>query len=77
MYIQGIGVERDEVQAHRWFLQSAEQGYLYAQYHTARLYSESESIPQDQEKALYWFTKAAKMEQMGQGMPCMNWENII
>ncbi|WP_225393879.1 tetratricopeptide repeat protein, partial [Escherichia coli] len=33
MYIQGIGVERDEVQAHRWILQSAEQGYLHAQYH--------------------------------------------
>ncbi|EIN2711554.1 SEL1-like repeat protein [Escherichia coli] len=67
MYIQGIGVERDEVQAHRWFLQSAEQGYLHAQYHTARLYSGSESIPQDQEKALYWFTKAAKNGADGAG----------
>ncbi|HBB8540887.1 TPA: sel1 repeat family protein, partial [Escherichia coli] len=38
-----------------------------AQYHTARLYSESESIPQDQEKALYWFTKAAKNGADGAG----------
>ncbi|XPE23621.1 tetratricopeptide repeat protein [Shigella sonnei] len=39
--IQGIGVERDEVQAHRWFLQSAEQD-IYMRTITPPVYSGSE-----------------------------------
>jgi len=59
-YQQGDIVPRDFVQAAAWFLKSANQGYIQAQYKLGLLYQQKESgIVKDDAQAAAWLRKAA------------------
>ena len=58
-YAEGAGVEKDPVEAAKWFLKAAEQGELRAQFNLGMLYSSNEDI-KDSAKAAEWYRKAAE-----------------
>ncbi len=60
MYYQGRSVEKDPVEAGRWFLKAAEQGDLRAQYHLGVLHASGEGVPQDDVRAYMWLYLAAE-----------------
>ncbi|MGN7611840.1 tetratricopeptide repeat protein, partial [Magnetococcales bacterium HHB-1] len=55
---QGIGGEKDPVQAIRWLKKSAQQGFADAQNNLGVFYLEGRGVPQNYEQALEWFHKA-------------------
>lgn len=61
LYLFGMGVPRDEVEAFRRIRTSAEQGYEYAQYFLGNAYAKGwgEVIGQDDAQAIYWMRRAA------------------
>jgi len=74
-YDCGIGVTKDVHAAHHWYMKAAEDGMPNAQYLLASMYcfgrydSESQTIEQDYEKALYWFLKCSESD------PSLEWTN--
>lgn len=77
MYIQGIGVERDEVQAHRWFCNQQNRDIYMRNIILPGCIAEVRVFHRTRKKRCTGLPKQQKMGQMGQGMPCMNWGNII
>jgi uncharacterized protein len=55
---EGIGVERDDACAARWFKRAAE-NVVNAQYRYGRLLAEGRGVPQNFEEARYWLQEAA------------------
>ena len=43
-----------------WFMRAAVQGYATAQYNLARSYETGDGLDKNREKALYWYSKAAR-----------------
>jgi len=64
MFQDGTGIIKDETKAHYWLLQSAQQGYLDAQYGLGIALSENTDSWKD---ALHWLTSAAKQGQSQAG----------
>ena len=62
MSSKGLGVNDDNEQAAFWYLKSAEQGYLEAQYSSGWMYFNGLGVKQDYQKATFWFLKAANKE---------------
>lgn len=60
MYRDGLGVEKDDMQAVHWFRKSAEQGEADAQSGLAFMYSKGKGVIRDYEQAELWFRKAAE-----------------
>lgn len=59
MLYQGIGTERDEEEAVRYWQQAAKLGNVNAQYTLGCLYLKGEEITKDMGKAVAWLRKAA------------------
>lgn len=60
MYCEGLGVEKDEVQAVSWYQKSADQGYAKAQNALGAMYINGLGVEQDRQKGLDYITKAAQ-----------------
>ena len=81
LFVDGLGVDRDCLQAAFWYRKSAEQGVLRAQYDLGVMYYSGQGVPQDYTQAAFWYRKAAEqgnsdaqynlgmMYQRGQGVP--------
>lgn len=58
-YCFGIYVDKDYVQAAKWYLSAAEQGHAKAQNEIGGFYEKGIGVPRDQRRAVYWYEKAA------------------
>jgi len=58
-YTFGIGVERNYVEAEKWFSKSADQGNRVAYYYLGCYYDQGMGVKQDYAEAVKWFSKAA------------------
>ena len=54
------GINRDYLEARRWFEKAAEGGSVEAQYNLGLMYQLGKGMPIQLEKAAHWFLKAAK-----------------
>lgn len=59
-YQVGIGVQKDIVEAHRWYVRAAENGHSEAQYKIGYFYEKGRSVGKDLDVALNWYRKAAE-----------------
>jgi TPR repeat protein len=55
----GIGVERDEVEAVKWYRKAADQGYHPAQFALGVNYADGIGVVKDVAEAIRWYRKAA------------------
>ena len=60
MYEQGLGVEKSDVEAARWYLAAAEGGDATAQSKVASLYQAGVGVARDPDKAAFWSAQAAR-----------------
>ncbi len=58
-YQFGIRVQKDIVEARRWYARAAEKGYPDAQYMIGLFYEKGRTVGKDLDKALNWYRKAA------------------
>lgn len=58
LYLDGIGVQRDERQAARWFHLAAEKGHTAAQAILGQMLLEGRGVPRAQARGLMWLTMA-------------------
>ena len=56
----GIGVEKNPVEAVKWWRKAAEQGDLIAQYDLGHCYAKGDGVGQDLNEAIRWYRKAAE-----------------
>lgn len=59
VYANGTGVEKNTMEALKWFRSSAEQGYAAGQNGLGWMYQFGEGVPEDYQQALRWFRLAA------------------
>ena len=59
MYMIGIGVVKDEVEAVEWFRKAADQGDALAQYNLGLMYDNGNGVVKDEVEAVKWYRKAA------------------
>ena len=52
LYLRGLGVVRDLMEAARWYARAVEQGHATAQRMLGLLYADGEGVPKDESKAL-------------------------
>ncbi len=60
MYIDGHGVEKDEVKAVEWFRKAAERGNAAAQDNLGAKYANGHGVEKDEVKAVEWYRKATE-----------------
>ena len=58
-YGSGRGVEKDAVEAVKWYHKAAEQGYAAAQYNLGAIYATGQGVTKDEAEAVRWYRKAA------------------
>lgn len=63
-FYRGIAVEKDYIEAFRYFYKAARQGHPGAQFHIALYYDKGILGKQNFEKAVEWYTKAAENKQV-------------
>ena len=61
-YLQGVGVDKDDVQAEKWLRKAAVQGFADGQINLGMLYIQGRGVAQDPTIAGEWFTKAADQD---------------
>ena len=61
MYANGQGVEPDEEEAAKWFINAAKQGVSQAQYRVAEMFERGRGLPKDFESAYAWYAVATKL----------------
>lgn len=59
MYFQGDGVQRDDVEAAKWFMKASQQDHTEAQYILATMYEKGTGVPRSEQEAFNLFSKAA------------------
>ena len=59
LYRYGQGVERDDMEAARWYLRAAEQGEVNAQLNLGEMYAGGLGMPRDPVQAYLWLSLAA------------------
>lgn len=59
MYAKGVGVQKNESEAVRWYETAAEQGHLNSQFNLGVIYAKGRGVEQDYNKSFYWYQKAA------------------
>ena len=81
LFVDGLGVDRDCLQAAFWYRKSAEQGHSSGQYNLGFMYEGGQGVPQDYTQAAFWYRKSAEqgyskaqsnlgsMYHRGQGVP--------
>lgn len=60
MYNYGEGVQRDDVEAVKWYRKAAEQGNMFAQFSLSHQYEYGFSVEKDETKAFNWLRKSAQ-----------------
>ncbi|MCH8921990.1 MAG: sel1 repeat family protein, partial [Planctomycetes bacterium] len=65
MYAQGLGVDRDDAEAVKWYRLAAEQGYAEAQFGLGLMYDGGRGVPQDYAEAVKWYRLAAEQGYAG------------
>jgi len=60
MYIKGIGVDKDNKKAYRWFKKATGYNHTRAEYNLGLMYVEGIGVSQDYKKAARLYNKAAK-----------------
>ena len=60
MYVIGVGVPQDDVEAVAWYRRAAEQGHARAQYNLGAMYAEGLGVPPDAAAAVAWYRRAAE-----------------
>ena len=60
MYLKGMGVPTDEVEAFRWHRKAAEQKYADAQFSLGQMYYHGNGVTQDYVEAARWYRLAAQ-----------------
>jgi hypothetical protein len=63
MYLLGVGVPQDDVEAVRWYRLAADQGNALTQYNLGFMYANGEGVPRDDAEAVRWFRLAADQGQ--------------
>ncbi len=56
----GMGIERDKVEAVKWYRKAAEQKYARAQFNLGVCYLDGQGVAKDENEAVKWFRKAAE-----------------
>ena len=59
-YQDGDGVEKDSVEAVKWFRKSAEQGFAKSQFSLGVAYDNGDGVDERPAEAVWWFRKAAE-----------------
>eukprot|EP00729_Bicosta_minor_P007499 gene7499-biopygen19922 len=62
MSYYGEGVEKDHVEAVKWYRKSAEAGEVGAQFNFGLMYAKGEGVEQDHVEAAKWYRKSAEAE---------------
>ena len=60
MYENGMGVNKSQQEATRWYKESAKGGLAEAQYKVGLMYGKGEGLAQDKSEATFWYRKAAE-----------------
>ena len=60
MYAQGLGVEKNEEEAVKWYRKAAEQNDPDAQTNLGLMYAQGRGIARDYQEAMKWYVKAAE-----------------
>lgn len=60
MYERGLGVDKNETQAIKWYEKSALQGHIDAQYNIGIMYASGRGVEQNDGFAMMWLSLAAK-----------------
>jgi len=72
MYFEGIGVEKNNKKAYKWFKEAADYNYPHAEYKLGLMYDKEIGVSQNYKKAARLYNKAAKsgfaLAQYGLGM---------
>jgi TPR repeat protein len=59
LYLDGLGVARDQAEGARWYRLAAEQGEPVAQMNLGDLYSRGQGVPRDLAQAYLWLSLSA------------------
>jgi TPR repeat protein len=59
-YAKGIGAERNEAEAVKWYTQAAEQGLAAAQFNLGVMYAKGRGVTQNYAEAFKWYRRSAK-----------------
>ena len=59
-YERGLGFEKSDAEAVKWYRKSAEQGYAIAQNNLGYMYSDGRGVEQSEAEAVKWYRKAAE-----------------
>ena len=60
MYVQGLGVSKDEVEAAKWMQKAADQGLAAGQFGLGSMYAHGKGVPQSASEAANWYRKAVE-----------------
>ncbi len=60
LYDRGLGVERNSVEAVKWFRMSAEQGNSWGQHSLGQMYQIGRGVTKDVDEAMKWFQLSAE-----------------
>lgn len=61
MYHEGHGVKQDYIEAMKWYLKSANKGFIDAYYNLGLMYEEGLGVRKNIPEAIKWYQKAADL----------------
>ena len=76
-YVNGRGIERDDVVAVEWYRKAAEQGNVRAQYSLGVMYETGQGISQDNVQAYLWYDLAASHPSVEQEPSIKNRDIVV
>lgn len=65
LYDNGLGVDRDETAATKWYRRAANHGDARAEQYIATMYANGQGVAKDLRKAEHWFRLAAQSDNSG------------
>ena len=60
MYLNGLGVPQNSVEAYKWFRLATDQGYAEAHYQVGSMYLNGHGVQRSNEEAVKWYRMAAE-----------------
>ncbi|HJY79401.1 MAG TPA: tetratricopeptide repeat protein [Burkholderiales bacterium] len=60
MYADGLGTEKNETEAVKWYRKAADQGHVNAQVNLGLAYDKGRGLEKDPKKAMEWYSRAAR-----------------
>jgi hypothetical protein len=80
-YAFGRGVQKDEVEAVKWYRKAADQGHAEAQYNLGVCYKNGTGVTKDENEAVKWYRKSAEQgyasAQFDLGQCCAHCQGVI